>query len=175
MYGWTVTSSSWSVARWSHDLARHGREFFFESRITALCSTQIALITYPLSAAFPEFDGSCVYERKKAGTPTPRAGASVSISAKRLFMWTRNPQLAGSRTCALLRFWRGPPAEGLQDEGGYYRDVVTYFMLHPTRQTTIWSNRSKVSRWREPATRLSVRCGDDHGSTGVWDGTRCSS
>jgi alpha,alpha-trehalase len=47
-------------------------------------------------------------------------------------MWTRDPQLAGSTDLArYYDFGDGPPAEGLQDEGGFYRDVVTYFMLHP--------------------------------------------
>src|ERR1700704_4973264 len=47
-------------------------------------------------------------------------------------MWPRYPHLAG--TTSLGRYYDfgdGPPAEGLQDEGGFYRKVVSYFMVHP--------------------------------------------
>src|SRR5205085_8191429 len=47
-------------------------------------------------------------------------------------MWTRDPHLAGATGLArYYDFGDGPPAEGLQDEGGFYRDVASYFMVHP--------------------------------------------
>jgi alpha,alpha-trehalase len=47
-------------------------------------------------------------------------------------MWTRDPHLAGPTGLArYYDFGDGPPAEGLQDEGGFYRKVVSHFAVHP--------------------------------------------
>jgi len=52
-------------------------------------------------------------------------------------MWNRNPHLAVRRLVALLRFREGPPPEAVQDEGGFYRKVATYFSFIPHwRMTT---------------------------------------
>src|SRR4029077_1027915 len=57
---------------------------------------------------------------------------AYSYLEKDYSMWTRDPHLAGATSLArYYDFGEGPPAEGLQDEGGFYRKVVSYFMVHP--------------------------------------------
>jgi alpha,alpha-trehalase len=47
-------------------------------------------------------------------------------------MWTRAPHLAGSTGLArYYDFGEGPPPEGLQDEGAFYRKVISHFVVHP--------------------------------------------
>src|SRR6195256_118407 len=47
-------------------------------------------------------------------------------------MWPRYPHLAGTTSLAVYYYFGdGPPAEGLQDEGGFYRKVVSRFAVHP--------------------------------------------
>jgi len=47
-------------------------------------------------------------------------------------MWMRDPHVAGSTGLSrYYDFGQGPVPEGLQDESGHYRDVVSYFLNHP--------------------------------------------
>ena len=47
-------------------------------------------------------------------------------------MWARDPHLAASTGLArYFDFGEGPTPESLQDEGGSYRKVISYFIAHP--------------------------------------------
>jgi alpha,alpha-trehalase len=137
MYGWDSYFIVVGLLRDGRiDLARGMVEnFFFEiENYGALLN---ANRTYYLTRSQPPFLSSMVlgvYEAEKA------AGHDDIDWLKRAYpfllkdysMWTRAPHLAGTTDLArYYDFGDGPPAEGAQDEGGYYRDVVTYFMLHP--------------------------------------------
>src|SRR6266550_8474629 len=118
------------------DLARGMVEnFFFE--IENYGSLLNANRTYYLTRSQPPFLSSmvlAVYEaEKQAGrADTAWLARAYPFLLKDYSMWTRDPQLAGSTDLArYYDFGDGPPAEGLQDEGGFYRDVVTYFVVHP--------------------------------------------
>src|SRR5216683_2125797 len=137
MYGWDSYFIIVGLLRDGRtDLARGMVEnFFFEiENYGALLN---ANRTYYLTRSQPPFLSSMVLAVYEAGKQAGHADTAWLARAypfllKDYSMWTRNPQLAGSTDLArYYDFGDGPPAEGLQDEGGYYRDVVTYFMLHP--------------------------------------------
>ncbi len=137
MYGWDSYFIIVGLLRDGRiELARGMVEnFFFEiENYGALLN---ANRTYYLTRSQPPFLSSmvlAVYEaEKQAGhTDTAWLARAYPFLEKDYSMWTRDPNLAGSTGLArYYDFGDGPPAEGLQDEGGYYRDVVTYFMLHP--------------------------------------------
>jgi alpha,alpha-trehalase len=47
-------------------------------------------------------------------------------------MWNRDPHRAGDTGLSrYYDFGEGPPAEAVQDEGGFYRKVAKYFLFHP--------------------------------------------
>jgi alpha,alpha-trehalase len=118
------------------DLARGMVEnFFFEiENYGALLN---ANRTYYLTRSQPPFLSSmvlAVYEAEKQAGHADAAwlARAYPFLVKDYSMWTRDPHLAGSTDLArYYDFGDGPPAEGLQDEGGFYRDVASYFMVHP--------------------------------------------
>ena len=137
MYGWDSYFIILGLLRDGRvELARGMVEnFFFEiENYGALLN---ANRTYYLTRSQPPFLSSmvlAVYEaEKRAGhADTAWLAHAYPFLLKDYLMWTRDPHLASSTGLArYFDFGDGPPAEGLQDEGGYYRDVVTYFMLHP--------------------------------------------
>src|SRR5882672_10915581 len=137
MYGWDSYFIVLGLLRDSRiELARGMVEnFFFEiENYGALLN---ANRTYYLTRSQPPFLSSMVLAVYEAGKQAGHADTAWLARAypfllKDYSMWTRDPQLAGSTDLArYYDFGDGPPAEGAQDEGGYYRDVVTYFMLHP--------------------------------------------
>jgi alpha,alpha-trehalase len=137
MYGW----DSYFIIR---GLVRDGRvdlahgmveNFFFEiEHYGALLN---ANRTYFLTRSQPPFLSSmvmAVYDaEKQAGHPDKAwLERAYSYLVRDHAMWNREPHLAG-RT-GLSRYYdfgSGPPAEGLQDESGYYRKVTSYFVEHP--------------------------------------------
>jgi alpha,alpha-trehalase len=137
MYGWDSYFIVVGLLRDGRtELARGMVEnFFFEiENYGALLN---ANRTYYLTRSQPPFLSSmvlAVYEAEK------RAGqADIGWLArgypyleKDYSMWTREPHLAGSTGLArYYDFGDGPPPEGLQDEGGFYRKVISHFMVHP--------------------------------------------
>jgi alpha,alpha-trehalase len=137
MYGWDSYFIVLGLLRDGRtDLARGMVEnFFFEiENYGALLN---ANRTYYLTRSQPPFLSSmvlAVYEaEKQAGhADTKWLARAYPYLLKDYSMWTRDPHLAGSTTLArYYDFGDGPPAEGLQDEGGFYRKVVSHFMVHP--------------------------------------------
>jgi len=137
MYGWDSYFIVLGLLRDSRiELARGMVEnFFFEiENYGALLN---ANRTYYLTRSQPPFLSSmvlAVYEaEKQAGhADTAWLAKAYPFLVKDYSMWTRAPHLAGSTDLArYYDFGVAPPAEGLQDEGGFYRDVVSYFMIHP--------------------------------------------
>ena len=137
MYGWDSYFIVVGLLRDGRtDLARGMVEnFFFEiENYGALLN---ANRTYYLTRSQPPFLSSmvlAVYEAEKAAghADTVWLARAYPYLAKDYSMWTRDPHLAGSTTLArYYDFGDGPPAEGLQDEGGFYRKVVSHFMVHP--------------------------------------------
>src|SRR5712671_4052713 len=137
MYGWDSYFIILGLLRDGRtDLARGMVEdFFFEiENYGALLN---ANRTYYLTRSQPPFLSSmvlAVYEaEKEAGHADPAwLTRAYPFLVKDYFMWTRDPHLAGATDLArYYDFGDGPPAEGSQDEGGFYRDVASYFMVHP--------------------------------------------
>jgi alpha,alpha-trehalase len=137
MYGWDSYFIILGLLRDGRtDLARGMVEnFFFEiENYGALLN---ANRTYYLTRSQPPFLSSmvlAVYDAEKQGGHADPAwlARAYSYLEKDYSMWTRDPQLAGATSLArYYDFGEGPPAEGLQDEGGFYRKVVSYFMVHP--------------------------------------------
>jgi alpha,alpha-trehalase len=137
MYGWDSYFIIVGLLRDGRtDLARGMVEnFFFEiEHYGALLN---ANRTYYLTRSQPPFLSSmvlAVYDaEKQAGhADTAWLARAYPYLEKDYSMWTRSPHLAGETT--LARYYdlgEGPPAEGLQDEGGFYRKVVNYFTVHP--------------------------------------------
>src|SRR5580765_8531724 len=137
MYGWDSYFIVVGLLRDGRiDLARGMVEnFFFE--IENYGAILNANRTYYLTRSQPPFLSSMVlgvYEAEKAKghDDIEWLKRAYPFLLKDYSMWTRDPHLAGATELArYYDFGDGPPAEGAQDEGGYYRDVVTYFMLHP--------------------------------------------
>jgi alpha,alpha-trehalase len=137
MYGWDSYFIIVGLLRDGRtDLARSMVEnFFFEiENYGALLN---ANRTYYLTRSQPPFLSSevlGVYEAEKQAGHDARAWLvqAYPYLEKDYEMWTREPQLAGATGLArYYDFGEGPPAEGLQDEGGFYRKVISYFMVHP--------------------------------------------
>src|SRR6202158_2792879 len=137
MYGWDSYFIILGLLRDGRtDLARGMVEnFFFEiENYGALLN---ANRTYYLTRSQPPFLSSmvlAVYDaEKRAGHADPAwLARAYSYLEKDYSMWTRDPHLAGPTSLArYYDFGEGPPAEGLQDEGGFYRKVVSYFTVHP--------------------------------------------
>jgi len=93
--------------------------------------------TYYLTRSQPPFLSSMVmsvYEaQKQAGKADPawlaRAYAYVSRDYQ---LWVHFPHLAGDTGLSrYYDFGDGPPAEAIQDESGFYRKVIAYFLQHP--------------------------------------------
>lgn len=137
MYGWDSYFIIVGLLRDGRtELARGMVEnFFFEiENYGALLN---ANRTYYLTRSQPPFLSSMVlgvYEAEK------RAGRTDSEWLARAYpyletdysMWAREPHLAGNTGLArYYDFGEGPPPEGLQDEGGFYRKVISHFMVHP--------------------------------------------
>src|SRR6195256_4971437 len=137
MYGWDSYFIVLGLLRDGRiELARGMVEnFFFEiDNYGALLN---ANRTYYLTRSQPPFLSSmvlAVYEAEKQAGHADAAwlARAYPFLVKDYSMWTRDPHLAGSTALArYYDFGDGPPAEGLQDEGGFYRDVASYFMVHP--------------------------------------------
>ncbi len=143
MYGW----DSYFIIR---GLVRDGRvdlargmvdNFFFE--IEHYGSVLNANRTYYFSRAQPPFLSSMVMSvlegdsRTRHEDPAWLAKAYDYLS-RDYEMWTHDPHLAGNTGLSrYYDFGHGPPAEGLQDESGYYRKVAQYFLLHPEHASGI--------------------------------------
>ena len=137
MYGWDSYFIVLGLLRDGRtDLARGMVDnFFFEiENYGALLN---ANRTYYLTRSQPPFLSSMVLAVYDAEKQAGHADTAWMVRAypylvKDYSMWTRDPHLAGSTTLArYYDFGDGPPAEGLQDEGGFYRKVVSHFMVHP--------------------------------------------
>jgi len=137
MYGWDSYFIILGLLRDGRiDLARGMVEnFFFE--IEHYGAILNANRTYYLTRSQPPFLSSmvlAVYEAEKEKGKTDAAWLEHAYPylTKDYSMWIREPHLAG--TTGLARYYdfgNGPPPEGLQDESGFYRKVVSYFMVHP--------------------------------------------
>ncbi len=137
MYGWDSYFIIVGLLRDGRsDLARGMVEnFFFEiENYGALLN---ANRTYYLTRSQPPFLSSMVlgvYEAEKESGHADQAWLvrAYPYLEKDYSMWTREPHLAGSTGLArYFDFGDGPPPEGLQDEGGFYRKVISHFMVHP--------------------------------------------
>src|SRR5579863_9454357 len=137
MYGW----DSYFIIR---GLLRSGRvelargmvdNFFFE--IEHYGAILNANRTYYLTRSQPPFLSSMfvdVYAAlQKDGHSDAAWLAKASADLEKDYeMWTHEPHLAGQTGLSrYYDFGEGPPAEALQDEGGFYRKVATYFFFHP--------------------------------------------
>lgn len=137
MYGWDSYFIIRGLLRDARlDLARGMVEnFFFE--IEHYGAVLNANRTYYLSRSQPPFLSSmvmAVHEAQAAAHEDDRAWMERAYSyVKRDHaMWTREPHLAGNT--GLSRYYDlgdGPAIEALKDEAGTYRQVATYFLLHP--------------------------------------------
>jgi alpha,alpha-trehalase len=137
MYGWDSYFIILGLIRDGRiDLARGMVEnFFFEiENYGALLN---ANRTYYLTRSQPPFLSSMVLAVYEAQKQAGHADAGWLARAypfleKDYSLWTHDPHLAGSTGLArYYDFGEGPPAEGLQDEGGFYRKVTSHFMVHP--------------------------------------------
>lgn len=137
MYGW----DSYFIIR---GLLRDGRvelaqgmveNFFFE--IEHYGAVLNANRTYYLSRSQPPFLSSmvmAVHDAQVAAHQDDHAWMQRAYSyvERDHEMWTREPHLAGNT--GLSRYYdlgEGPAMEALKDEAGTYRQVATYFLLHP--------------------------------------------
>lgn len=137
MYGWDSYFIIVGLLRDGRtELARGMVEnFFFEvEHYGALLN---ANRTYYLSRSQPPFLSSMVLavyeaEKQKGITDTDLLAKAYPYLVKDYSMWMREPHLIPSTGLArYYDFGDGPPAEGLQDEAGFYRNVVSYFAVHP--------------------------------------------
>jgi alpha,alpha-trehalase len=110
--------------------------FFFE--IEHYGAVLNANRTYYLTRSQPPFLSSmvmAVHEAQRAAGQDDRDWLETAYSyVKRDHdVWTREPHLAGNTGLArYYDFGEGPALEALQDESDIYRQVVSYFLFHPT-------------------------------------------
>lgn len=162
MYGWDSYFIILGLLRDGRtDLARGMVEnFFFEiENYGALLN---ANRTYYLTRSQPPFLSSmvlAVYEaEKQAGHADPAwLARAYPYLEKDYSMWTRDPHLAGSTGLArYYDFGDGPPAEGLQDEGGFYRKVVSHFMVHPEQADHYLVEQEKGKAHTSPGSSYAI-------------------
>jgi len=137
MYGW----DSYFIIR---GLVRAGRvdlaedmveNFFFEIEHYGGAMLN-ANRTYYLTRSQPPYLSTmvmAVYEAQKQAGHVDNAwlARAYSYLNRDYALWVREPHLAGNTGLSrYYDFGDGPPAEALQDESGFYRKAVTYFLLH---------------------------------------------
>ncbi len=168
MYGWDSYFIILGLLRDGRtDLARGMVEnFFFEiENYGALLN---ANRTYYLTRSQPPFLSSmvlAVYDAEKQAGHSDKAWLvrAYPYLEKDYSMWTRDPHLAGSTGLArYYDFGEGPPAEGSQDEGGFYRKVVSHFMVHPDQADHYLVQQDLVEQGRGQA---AVAPGSSYGIT----------
>jgi alpha,alpha-trehalase len=138
MYGWDSYFIILGLLRDGRiDLARGMVDnFFFE--IENYGAVLNANRTYYLTRSQPPFLSSmvmAVHQAQKTAGRDDRAWLETAYSyVKRDHsMWTQAPHLAGATGLSrYYDFGDGPATEALQDENDIYRQVATYFLLHPT-------------------------------------------
>ncbi|MFZ0200842.1 MAG: trehalase family glycosidase [Candidatus Sulfotelmatobacter sp.] len=139
MYGW----DSYFIIR---GLLRAGRvelargmvdNFFFE--VENYGAMLNANRTYYLTRSQPPFLSSMfvdVYDalQKSGHADSVWLAKAYADLDKDYEMWNRDPHRAGETGLSrYYDFGEGPPPEALQDEGGFYRKVATYFFFHPAQ------------------------------------------
>jgi alpha,alpha-trehalase len=137
MYGWDSYFIIVGLLRDGRiDLARGMVEnFFFE--IEHYGTVLNANRTYFLTRSQPPFLSSMildVYDAQKASSHEDRAWLekAYGYASHDYENWVHDPHLAGSTGLSrYYDFGDGPAPEGLQDEAGYYRGVVGYYLAHP--------------------------------------------
>lgn len=165
MYGW----DSYFIIR---GLLRDGRvelargmveNFFFE--IEHYGAVLNANRTYYLTRSQPPFLSSmvvAVHDAQKSTGQNDRAWLEKAYGyVKRDHdMWTQDPHLAGNtRLSRYFDFGEGPAMEALQDENDIYRQVATYFILHPV-VPPLEAEESDLPAGRASGAAYSVRvCG----------------
>ena len=142
MYGW----DSYFIVR---GLLRAGRvelargmvdNFFFE--IENYGAMLNANRTYYLTRSQPPFLSSMfvdVYDAlQKSGHKDPAWLQKAYTDLEKDYeMWNRDPHRAGDTGLSrYYDFGEGPPAEAVQDESGFYRQVASYFFFHPAQADT---------------------------------------
>jgi alpha,alpha-trehalase len=137
MYGWDSYFIVVGLLRDGRTKLARGMvdNFFFE--IEHYGTVLNANRTYYLTRSQPPFLTSmvmAVYEAEKAAGYPDMAWLqkAYSYTSKDYENWVHEPHLAGST--GLSRYYdygEGPVAEGLQDESGHYRTVMTFFLNHP--------------------------------------------
>ncbi len=138
MYGWDSYFIIIGLLRDGRtELARGMVEnFFFE--IEHYGGILNANRTYYLTRSQPPFLSSMVMavhdSDKRAGRSDDEWMARAYDYISRDYdLWSHEPHLAGATGLSrYYDFGEGPPAEGLQDESGFYRKVVDYFATHGT-------------------------------------------
>jgi alpha,alpha-trehalase len=138
MYGWDSYFIILGLLRDGRlDLARGIVDnFFFE--IEHYGAVLNANRTYYLTRSQPPFLSSmvmAVYGADKAAGKDDRVWleSAYSYVKRDHAMWTREPHLAGHTGLSrYYDFGEGPAEEALQDEAAVYRQVASYFLLHPS-------------------------------------------
>jgi alpha,alpha-trehalase len=137
MYGWDSYFTIRGLLEDGRlDLAQGMVEnFFFEiEHYGALLN---ANRTYYLTRSHPPFLSSAImaiYDaQKKSGKPDKAwLERAYGYLQRDHALWTHEPHLAGDTGLSrYYDFGSGPPPEGLQDESGFYRRVIAYFVEHP--------------------------------------------
>ena len=111
--------------------------FFFE--IENYGAVLNANRTYYLTRSQPPFLSSMVIDVYNAlqcsGQSDPAWLARASADLQKDYeMWISPPHLAGGTGLSrYYDFGEGPPAEAVQDENGFYREVSSYFFFHPAQ------------------------------------------
>ena len=162
MYGWDSYFIVVGLLRDGRtDLARGMVEnFFFEiENYGALLN---ANRTYYLTRSQPPFLSSMVLDVYEAEKRAGHADAGWLARAypyleKDYSMWAREPHLAGSTSLArYYDFGEGPPPEGLQDEGGFYRKVISHFMVHPEQADHYLVEQEKGKEAASPGSSYAI-------------------
>jgi len=162
MYGWDSYFIVVGLLRDGRiDLARGMVEnFFFE--IENYGSVLNANRTYYLTRSQPPFLSSMVlgvYEAEKLAGHEDAGwlARAYPYLEKDYSMWAREPHLAGITGLArYYDFGVGPPPEGLQDEGGFYRKVISYFMVHPEQADHYLVEQEKGKTSADPGAKYAI-------------------
>ena len=162
MYGWDSYFIIVGLLRDGRtDLAKGMVEnFFFE--IENYGAILNANRSYYLTRSQPPFLSSevlGVYEAEKKAGGDARAWLERAYPylEKDYSMWAREPHLAGTTGLArYFDFGEGPPPEGLQDEGGFYRKVISHFMVHPEQADHYLVEQEKGKAATDPGSSYSI-------------------
>jgi len=171
MYGWDSYFIIRGLLRSGHAELARGMVDNFLFEVEHYGAMLNANRTYYLTRSQPPFLSSMFVEvydalQKSGHADIAWAQRAYTDIEKDYDMWNRDPHRAGDTGLSrYYDFGEGPPAEALQDETGFYRNVASYFFFHPEDADGYITESSSTSKPAAGASYTLQVCNADSNAT----------